>query len=79
VRNWQGEASWQLDENTHPHEAGFLKLDISKAKSKLNWEPIWNLDNTLEKIIQWHQAWLAKQDMQQVCLNEIKQYNTNSI
>jgi len=79
VKNWQGEASWQLDDNTHPHEAGFLKLDISKAKAKLNWQPIWSLDNTLEKIIQWHQAWLAKQDMQQACLNEIKQYNTNSI
>lgn len=73
VSKWQN-SSWQLDQNAQPHEAGFLKLDISKAKSRLHWQPTWYLDNTLEKIVQWHQAWLNKQEMQIACLKEINDY-----
>jgi len=73
VEKWQG-SSWQLDQGSHPHEAGFLKLDISKARSKLNWYPTWHLDHTLEKIISWQQAWISKKDMQIACLNEIDDY-----
>ena len=67
-------SSWKLDESSNPHEAGFLKLDISKSKSKLDWNPVWELSHTLEKIISWHKAWLNKENMQIVCLTEIKKY-----
>lgn len=77
VAKWPKHALWQLDDNAHPHEAGFLKLDISKAKSRLHWQPTWNLEQTLERIIQWHQAWLNKEDMQVFCLNEIQEYMIN--
>ena len=67
-------SSWKLDSNSSPHEAGFLKLDIAKAKAKLGWNPVWELSHTLEKIIGWHRAWLDKEDMQAMCLAEIKEY-----
>ena len=67
-------ASWELDSNSNSHEAEFLKLDISKAKSKLGWKPVWGLSYTLEKIIAWHGAWLNKEDMQAACLAEIEEY-----
>ncbi len=74
AESWQGNAHWQLDENMHPHEAGFLKLDISKVRSRLNWHPTWSLNETLKLITNWHQAWLNKEDMQYFCLNEINEY-----
>jgi len=73
VQKWQG-ASWKLDQGSHPHEAGFLKLDISKAKTKLNWHPVWRLDYALEKIITWQHAWLNKENIQAICLKEIDEY-----
>ena len=73
ITKWPG-SSWKLDINSNPHEADFLKLDISKAKFKLGWSPVWELSQTLEKIINWHQAWLNKEDIQAVCLAEIKEY-----
>jgi CDP-glucose 4,6-dehydratase len=73
IAKWPN-SCWELDKNSNPHEAGFLKLDISKAQSKLGWRPVWELGQTLEKIIVWHQAWLNKEDMQAVCLAEIKEY-----
>lgn len=73
VSCWEG-SKWSLDQNDHPHEAGYLKLDISKAKARLGWQPTWDLERTLEKIITWHRALLAKKNMQAVCLNEINEY-----
>ncbi len=73
VAKWQG-ASWQLDENGHPHEAGYLKLDISKAKARLHWQPTWRLEQTLAKIVAWHQAWLNGDNMQNLCVAEITEY-----
>ena len=67
-------SSWELDPNFSPHEADFLKLDISKAKSKLGWHPVWELSKTLEKVIIWHHAWLKKEDMLSACFNEIREY-----
>ena len=73
IAKWPN-SSWELNQNSNPHEAGFLKLDISKAESKLSWKPVWELSQTLEKIIVWHQAWLNKEDIQAVCLAEIEEY-----
>jgi len=74
VSQWGEGASWQLDQGSHPHEAGFLKLDISKAKSRLGWKPTWHLEQSLERITRWHQVWLNKEDMQRECLKEINEY-----
>lgn len=76
VKDWGNGASWSLDVGEHPHEAHYLKLDISKAREGLNWAPRWSLEKALSQIIVWHQAWRAKQDVRAVCLNQINLYNT---
>jgi CDP-glucose 4,6-dehydratase len=58
VNNWGNGASWELDKNNNPHEAGYLKLDCSKAAMRLNWYPKWNLEGTLESIINCHQNYI---------------------
>jgi CDP-glucose 4,6-dehydratase len=76
--NW-GKANWFLSEGEHPHEAHYLKLDCSKAKMRLNWQPVWDLDTTLSKITKWHKEWLAKANMREHTLTEIKEYMTARI
>jgi CDP-glucose 4,6-dehydratase len=76
VTKWGPGSAWELDNNSNPHEAGFLKLDCSKAALRLGWYPKWNLDKTLDKIINWHQLYLAGQDIKKQCLLEIAEYQT---
>jgi CDP-glucose 4,6-dehydratase len=71
---WGSSASWAMQPGVHPHEAGYLKLDISKARQLLNWSPRWPLDRALIQITDWHQAWLSGQDMRSKCLQQIKSY-----
>ena len=75
VTTWGEGASWELDKKSHPHEAGYLKLDCSKAASKLNWHPSWSLEKTLHSIVNWHQAWKAGGNMKTICLQEIASFS----
>ncbi len=74
---WGDGASWALQPGDHPHEASFLKLDISKARQRLHWTPRWSLEVALKQITEWHQALLQGQDMHIVCLNQIDQYGSS--
>jgi CDP-glucose 4,6-dehydratase len=75
VESWGGNASWSLDKNNNPHEAGFLKLDCSKAASRLKWNPKWNLQLTLKSIVDWHQIYSNGGDIKKQCLKEINTYS----
>lgn len=75
VATWGEGAGWELDKNNNPHEAGFLKLDCSKAAARLNWQPKWNLAYTLNLIVNWHQDWRAGKNIHEKCLQEIANYN----
>jgi CDP-glucose 4,6-dehydratase len=75
---WGNQASWELQPGEHPHEANYLKLDISKVKQHLNWAPRWTLKQALEHITHWHQSWLQEQDMRALCLQQINQYQNQA-
>ena len=63
--------SWRHLGGEHLHEAGYLKLDSSKARQLLGWQPQWSLAEALTKTVEWHQAWVAGHDMRSVCLRQI--------
>jgi CDP-glucose 4,6-dehydratase len=73
---WGDGAEWFLSQEVHPHEAHYLKLDCSKARMRLNWKPVWNLETTLEKIVSWQKAWINGEDIKAYTINEIKEYMT---
>ena len=77
VSHWGKGASWLLDKNNNPHEAGYLKLDCSKAATQLNWYPKWNLEDTLESIINWHQHYISGKNIKEQCLLEIVKYQND--
>jgi len=74
---WGGEASWFIQQGDHPHEASFLKLDISKARHRLHWAPRWTLETAIERVVEWHQAWLNGEDMRQFCLTQVRKYESS--
>ena len=71
---WGDKASYHIDTNPQPHEANYLKLDCSKAKAELNWQPKWNIDKALQSIVEWNKAWLTGDNAKQICFNQINDY-----
>ena len=77
VAHWPADVSWNLDGSQQPHEAQLLKLDISKVEARLKWEPSWELNKTLQSIIDWHHSYLNGADMRSVTLGQIIKYENN--
>ena len=71
---WGAGADWQIEAAPQPHEAKLLRLDSSKARSELNWQPALNLSAALAVTVDWHQAWRHGEDMRRVSLAQIDQY-----
>ena len=71
---WGSGAEYKIDDGEHPHEAHYLKLDCSKARAELGWQPRWNLETAIDKIVQWTNAYREKGQMREVCLAQIRHY-----
>ena len=50
-----GSGRYETHINAHaPHEAGILRLDISKAQLELGWQPKWNAATAISKTLEWY-------------------------
>jgi CDP-glucose 4,6-dehydratase len=71
---WVKGARYQIDAGDHPHEAHYLKLDCSKARMRLGWQPRWDLGKALTSIIDWVRVYSADGDLRECCLEQINDY-----
>ena len=70
---WGQNASWKIQGDGGPHEANFLKLDCSKAKTVLGWQPRWDIKTAVEKTIEITK--LKLYDEKKICLDkQISEY-----
>jgi CDP-glucose 4,6-dehydratase len=68
---WPGELRWEHDVAAHPHEAHHLKVDSSRARSRLGWSPRWGLERALESIVEWYAALRSGEEMRAVSLAQL--------
>lgn len=71
-----GSGTFKIEQaNTQVHEAGLLKLDISKAINKLNWKPKLNAREAVEMTMAWYKSFnLKKQDISNFTESQILRY-----
>ena len=74
VRYWRQPLKWEVSAAPAPHEAAFLKLDCSKIKQRLGWKPTWNIEQAIEKTVEWYEAYAAGEDMWALTNRQIDQY-----
>lgn len=68
---------WKKEEAIQPHEANFLRLDSSKARTRLGWRRRWPLETAMDKTLAWFEAWSRGEDMLSVSLRQIADYEKN--
>jgi CDP-glucose 4,6-dehydratase len=73
-QRWDGAFAWELDQDPNPPEATHLSLDSTRAEQLLGWKPVWDLDEALARVVQWHQAHRQREDMRQVSLGQIARF-----
>lgn len=68
---WGEPIAWQLEEGETPHEAQYLKLDSSKARTRLGWSPVWGLADALTSIATWYRTERSGGDLRGHALDQI--------
>lgn len=68
----------EADTNS-PHEAGLLSLDSSQARSLLGWAPRWDVQEAVQRTLDWHQAWKGGADMASFTRLQITDYAQTSL
>lgn len=72
---WGDHALWEETKvKGQAHEANLLRLDTSKAKSRLGWKPTWNAKRAIEETVQWYKAFAAGGNMKEFTEFQIKHY-----
>lgn len=72
---WGDHALWEETKvKGQAHEANLLRLDTSKAKSRLGWKPAWNAKRAVEETVQWYKAFAAGGNMKEFTEFQIKHY-----
>ncbi|NBV41480.1 CDP-glucose 4,6-dehydratase [bacterium] len=63
----------------NPHEAGLLKLDISKAESSLGWVPKFDAKTSIEMTLNWYKAHQQGRDALELCRKDLARYGNGKL
>lgn len=59
------------------HEAALLKLDCSKAHSRLNWKPVWDFDKTILVTARWYREFYERGRI--ISLADLNEYTQDAV
>jgi len=69
-----GKGEWNdVSDKEKLHEAKLLSLDITKAKTELDWYPSFGLDETIAYTVDWYKRY-KKEDVFYLCIEQIENY-----
>ncbi len=76
VEHWGNNLQWINQYDGGPHEANFLKLDCTKLKMTFGWQPRWNLETAITKVVEWTKCWSTGGDVRACMDRQILEYLT---
>jgi len=76
---WGEDDIWVKDGDEHPHEAIYLKLDISKSRMYLKWTPKWDAATAIEATTKWYKDFYSEKlsssnDVYHRCVDDLHKY-----
>ena len=74
VEVWGDGATWKRDHDPGAHEANYLRLDASRARHELGWQPRLNIETALEWTMAWYRAWNRRENMADFTTRQIAEY-----
>jgi CDP-glucose 4,6-dehydratase len=74
---WGNGVSWQADAGPHPKEAAALRLDSTKARTRLGWRPGLDLERAIDWTVDWYCAQLAAPaSARKLCAEQIARFRS---
>lgn len=74
---WGEGANWHDVSVENPHEASFLRLDCSKLKAVMGWQPRWHIDEAVSGTVAWAKAYRAGADIGEMMVQQVRSYQAS--
>tara|TARA_A100001011_G_scaffold339965_1_gene371703 strand:- start:724 stop:1761 length:1038 start_codon:yes stop_codon:yes gene_type:complete len=75
IANWDScNSTIRIDSNENLPESNILRLDSSKAKKILGWEPAMDIDKSVKETALWYENFYLKNKIGEFTLEQIKKY-----
>lgn len=71
---WGDNVEWVNICKKTPYEAEFLKLDCEKLKDTFNWQPVWNIEKAVEKVVEFTKEYYSGTSVSEIMEKQIKEY-----
>ena len=71
---WGDEASWKINEELNPHEAGLLALDATRAREELGWSEKLDFNSSLRLVVDWHRRSQAGESAREITIAQIRAF-----
>ena len=72
---WEENQTWKnVAEANAPHEAHFLKLDCSKIKHLLGWQPRWSVEQAIERTVEWTKCYMNNENISDIMNAQINNF-----
>ena len=70
----QKEVTWVNKSDKGPYEATFLKLNCMKMRETFGWNPKWNIEMAIEKVVEWSDAYFNHCDIEECMQKQIREF-----
>ena len=68
-------ASWKnVSEKNAVHEANFLKLDTTKVRNTFGYNPVWDIDTAVKKVVEWTVAYNNNESIDEIMTKQINEF-----
>ena len=74
---WGPEARWEPANKSELHEAHLLKLDCSRSRDFLGWNPKWKIDQAVKNTASWYMALRNGGNLRELTQLQIKDYENS--
>lgn len=78
IEIWQT-GIYEIQRDDLIHEAKLLMLDINKAKTRLNWKPVYGVMEAIENTVNWYKYYYNNNSIEDYSINEIKKYTSKAM
>jgi CDP-glucose 4,6-dehydratase len=78
INCWGSGTYKTIVDTSNPHEAGLLKLDISKALNDLSWKPFFNAQIAIERTVNWYKNYYNNAPATELMELDIKYYKSKN-
>ena len=73
---WGEDLKYMINSNNEVHESSYLKLDCTKFRETFNWSPVWNIDKSVEKVVEFEKINDGKKE--DIMEKQIKEFRLES-